>query len=85
MPFLLPAGQDPVLANKATLFIVLSIPAVVFAGIVECLKRYLMAQGVVTPPAAASAVATLLSPAYNYLLIYQCGLFSSAFAAVNLL
>ncbi len=33
------------------MFVRLSVPAVFFTGISECLKRYLMAQGVVMPAA----------------------------------
>ena len=44
-------GQKPQLAADAARFVQLSVPAVFFTGIAECLKRYLMAQGVVFPAA----------------------------------
>ena len=45
------AGQKPQLAADAARFVQLSVPAVFFTGVAECLKRYLMAQGVVFPAA----------------------------------
>ncbi len=45
------AGQGEQLAKDAAMFVRLSVPAVFFTGISECLKRYLMAQGVVMPAA----------------------------------
>lgn len=48
------AGQKPQLAADAARFVQLSVPAVFFTGIAECLKRYLMAQGVVFPAAGES-------------------------------
>lgn len=45
------AGQKPQLAADAAFFVQLNIPAVFFTGVSECLKRYLMAQGVVMPGA----------------------------------
>ncbi len=50
------AGQGEQLAKDAAMFVRLSVPAVFFIGISECLKRYLMAQGVVMPAAGVPPV-----------------------------
>lgn len=42
------------MSRLAARYVLLSVPSLFFSGIAECLKRYLMAQGVVMPTACAS-------------------------------
>lgn len=67
-------GQERAIAAGAARFLLLCTPALFCAGLFECLKRYLMAQGVVTPVTAVSLAAVLLAPPFNWALIFRAGL-----------
>ncbi|PSC75850.1 MATE efflux family [Micractinium conductrix] len=77
-------GQEPVIAAGAARFLRLATPALLLAGVFECLKRYLMAQGVVTPVTAVSCAAVAAAPPLNWLFIFKLhgGLDGAAFAMV---
>lgn len=68
------AGQEPAVAAGAARFLLLCTPALFCAGLFECLKRYLMAQGVVAPVTGVSLAAVLLAPPFNWALIFKAGL-----------
>lgn len=72
-PLLRAIGQEAELSRLAARYVMLSVPSVFFSGIAECLKRYLMAQGVVMPTALVSFVSTLMAPAVNWSLIHRAG------------
>lgn len=67
-------GQERAIAAGAARFLLLCTPALFCAGLFECLKRYLMAQGVVAPVTAVSLCAVLLAPPFNWALIFRAGL-----------
>jgi hypothetical protein len=48
-------------------------PTLYMNAVVECLKRYLLAQRVVVPGMVVTVLTCLLSPLYNWLLIFRCG------------
>ncbi|EFN59041.1 hypothetical protein CHLNCDRAFT_19008 [Chlorella variabilis] len=73
-PLLLALGQQEDIAAGAARYLLLSTPALLLAGMFECLKRYLMAQGCVQPVTAVCSVALALSPLFNWLLIFKLGL-----------
>jgi hypothetical protein len=41
-------------------------------AVVECLKRYLLAQQVVLPGMVITIITSCLCPLYNWLLIFKC-------------
>ena len=59
------AGQDPAISMLAARYIQLLIPALVFSGTTECLKRYLMTQGIINPSTVIAATTTAMSVLYN--------------------
>lgn len=61
-------------AQAAAGYVRLLIPALYCCGLSECLKRYLLAQGLAKPATAATAVALALAPLANWLLIFRLGL-----------
>lgn len=48
-------------------------PTLYMNAVVECLKRYLLAQRVVVPGMVVTVLTCLLSPLYNWLFIFRCG------------
>jgi hypothetical protein len=46
-------------------------PTLYTGAVVECLKRYLLAQRVVLPGMVVTIVTCLLSPLYNWLFIFR--------------
>lgn len=46
-------------------------PALYAGAVVECLKRYLLAQRVVLPGMVIMVVACMLSPLYNWLFVFR--------------
>lgn len=63
-------GQDPVISHAAARYMWLMVPGLAAAVSGDLMKRYLMAQTVVLPSMIATAVATALSPIYNWYFIY---------------
>lgn len=63
-------GQSAELATGAARYIHIISPALLMLVACECLKRYLMTQGVVHPPLVITCVVTLLSPLYNWFFIH---------------
>lgn len=58
-------GQDPAISMLAARYIQLLIPALAFSGTTECLKRYLMTQGIINPSTVIAATTTAMSVLYN--------------------
>ncbi|CAL8462043.1 g1574 [Coccomyxa elongata] len=79
---LLAAGQKKDIVEGAVMYLLLSAPALYCYVIAECLKRYLLAQGVVTPATIVTACSAALSPLYNWLLVdyFEVGLAGAALA-----
>jgi MATE family multidrug resistance protein len=73
-PLLLRLGQQPEIAAGAAGYLAILTPSLFFCAVQETVKRYLMAQGVVTAPMLATIVTTVTAPAYYYLLMYRFGL-----------
>jgi hypothetical protein len=69
---LLALGQHPAVAAGASMYLTLITPALYAGALVECLKRYLLAQRVVVPGMCVTAVTALLSPLYNWALMFRC-------------
>ena len=46
-------------------------PTLYMGAVVECLKRYLLAQRVVLPGILVMVITCLLSPFYNWLFIFK--------------
>ncbi len=65
------------------LYLRLSAPALYCYVVAECLKRYLLAQGVVTPATIVTACAAALSPLYNWLLVDYFGIGLAGAALAN--
>lgn len=76
-------GQEEELAFAASHFVRQCFPGLLFTAASECVRRYLVAQGVVSVPAVASAVSAAVSAATAVILVPLWGL-SGAAAAVNL-
>ena len=76
------AGQHQDIVDGAVLYLRLSAPALYCYVVAECLKRYLLAQGVVTPATLVTAFAAALAPLYNWLLVdyFEIGLAGAALA-----
>ncbi|CAK0783734.1 hypothetical protein CVIRNUC_006933 [Coccomyxa viridis] len=81
-PLLLLAGQEPEIVEGAVMYLQLSAPALWCYVMAECLKRYLLAQGIVTPATIVTACSAALAPLYNWLLVdvYDVGLAGAALA-----
>lgn len=47
-------------------------PTLYTGAVVECLKRYLLAQRVVVPGMVVTVLTCLLAPLYNWLFIFRC-------------
>ena len=75
-------GQEKDLAFAAARFVRQCYPGLVMTAASECVRRYLVAQGVVSVPAAAAAVSAAVSAATAVVLVPRWGL-SGAAAAVN--
>ena len=58
-------GQDVAISQLAARYIQMLTPALVFSGVSECLKRYLMTQRIINPSTVIAAITTLLSIPYN--------------------
>lgn len=76
-------GQEKELAFAASHFVRQCFPGLLFTAASECVRRYLVAQGVVSVPALAAAVSAVVSAATAVALVPLWGL-SGAAAAVNL-
>lgn len=72
-PLMLAAGQEAAIVGAAARYLLLSTPALFCVGLFECLRRYLMAQGVVNPPTAITAVAVAAAAPLNWLLVFRLG------------
>lgn len=80
---LLNAGQDAAISQLAARYIQMLTPALVFSGISECLKRYLMTQGIINPSTVIAGLTTVLAIPYNLLTVtwLEWGLDGAAVAA----
>ena len=76
-------GQERELASAASRFVRQCFPGLACSAASECVRRYLVAQGVVGVPAAAAAVSAAVSAATAVSLVPRRGLGGAA-AAVNL-
>ncbi|WIA28922.1 hypothetical protein OEZ86_011446 [Tetradesmus obliquus] len=83
-PLLLAVGQKPSIAAGAARYLWCILPTLFMGAVVECLKRYLLAQQVVLPGMVITMVTSCLCPLYNWLLIFklQLGLTGAAYAFV---
>jgi MATE family multidrug resistance protein len=61
-PLLLALGQEPQIAAGAAAYLSALTPSLYCYAAQECLKRYLMAQGVVTPAMVITIATTATSP-----------------------
>lgn len=68
------AGQNPEIAAGAARYMAISVPALFFQGLFQCLSRYLAAQGEVQPAMWAAGGCILLAPAVNWLLVFKLDL-----------
>ena len=80
---LLNAGQDAAISQLAARYIQMLTPALIFSGISECLKRYLMTQRIINPSTVIAALTTMLSVIYNLVTVtwLEWGLDGAALAA----
>ena len=76
-------GQERELALAASRFVRQCSPGLLFTAASECVRRYLVAQGVVSVPAVAAAASAAVSAATAVALVPHWGLAGAA-AAVNL-
>lgn len=66
-------GQDAAISQLAARYIQMLTPALVFSGISECLKRYLMTQRIINPSTIIAALTTMLSVLYNLVTVTWLG------------
>lgn len=62
-------GQDVAISQLAARYIQMLTPALVFSGVSECLKRYLMTQRIINPSTVIAALTTVLSVPYNMMTV----------------
>jgi len=81
-PFLRLTGQDPLVVKLAEAYLIWSIPGLAGFALNVSLMRFLQAQGLPSPPAAAAFVTALLHAPINWVLIYglDMGLMGAAVA-----
>ncbi|KAL6767870.1 hypothetical protein ACKKBF_B36925 [Auxenochlorella protothecoides x Auxenochlorella symbiontica] len=72
-PLMTMLGQEPAIAAGAARFLWLSSPALFAGALYGVLTRYLLAQGQSRLPTWSAAIAVLLAPVYNYLLVLRAG------------
>ena len=77
------AGQDAAISQLAARYIQMLTPALVFSGVSECLKRYLMTQRIINPSTVIAALTTVLAIPYNLVTVtwLEWGLDGAAVAA----
>ena len=79
------AGQEEVLAKKASWYLLMTAPSLFFLAIADALKKYFTCQSLVIPPTVAAVIAAVCTLGYNYLLITMMGLgLTGAAMAANL-
>lgn len=79
------AGQDELLAKKASWYLMMTAPSLFFLAIADALKKYFSCQSLVIPPTIASITAAICTLGYNYILITVLGMgLSGAALASNL-
>jgi len=76
-------GQEKELAFAASHFVRQCYPGLMFTAASECVRRYLVAQGIVSVPALAASASAAVSAATAVVLVPRWGLAGAA-AAVNL-
>lgn len=84
-PLMIAMGQQPDLAAGASRYLRLSIPSIFFQGAFSCVSKYLTAQSIVNPQTYCTTATIVLSPLFNWLLIYQSGLGLDGAAIANVL
>ncbi|CAM0136055.1 ethionine resistance protein [Umbelopsis sp. WA50703] len=64
-------GQDPIIAEKASVFVRLMIPTAPAFGIFEALKKYLQAQGIFSAGTYMLMIGAPLNLIFNYILVWS--------------
>lgn len=67
-------GQDPLIAAASARYVHILNPAIVAYAAMECMKRYLMAQGIVRPAMTITVISTCLAPLYFWFFVNYLGL-----------
>lgn len=77
------AGQDVLLASKASWYLMMTAPSLFFLAGAEALKKYFTCQSLVIPPTIAAIATAVCTLGYNYVLIkvLDMGLTGAALAA----
>lgn len=83
-PALLWLGQHVEIAADAAMYMRAIIPSLFLVSLQECLRKYLVTQGVVRPAMILTGLEVLMAPFFNWYFIYGCNMgLAGAAAALN--